>query len=104
MREAIEKFCKILETRRNEHIKKLAPESYELQKSSVSPNYGKKYAKIEVRTGPQCSVSAFVDLSTGDIFKSASWRAPAKGKRGNVFSNQNGAEALSPDGYIIYFR
>jgi len=104
MKEAIAKFCQIMEHRRNEHLKRLAPQSFKLQWHSVTPQYGQKYAKIAVKTCGQTSIAAFVDLETGDIFKSASWRAPAKHKRGNVFSNQNGAEALGPDGYVIYLR
>lgn len=55
---------------------------------------GRKYFKI-TREG---SVIGFVDTTTGDIFKAASWRAPAPHARGNVFSDQHGAEALNLDG------
>ena len=30
------------------------------------------------------SIHAFIDISNGDIFKPASFKAPAKGARGNV--------------------
>jgi len=49
-----------------------------------------KYHKI-VSHG---SVVAFIDRETGDIFKPASWKAPAKGIRGNVLSEKNGTEAF----------
>jgi hypothetical protein len=43
---------------------------------------GKKYHKIVfVDSGAQRSVHAFVDKKTGEVYKSASWKAPAKGVR-----------------------
>ena len=49
---------------------------------------GRKYHKIiEViadgpnRMGPSRSVHAFVDKKTGEVYKSASWKSPAKGVR-----------------------
>lgn len=51
----------------------------------------RKYFKI-VGHG---SVVAFIDKLTGDIYKPASWKVPAKGIRGNVNSEQNGKEAFN---------
>ena len=51
---------------------------------------GRKYAKI-IQEGSR--VVAFVDMKTGDIFKPAGWKAPAKHARGNLFSEQGGFEA-----------
>jgi hypothetical protein len=49
---------------------------------------GRKYHKIIMvidngpnRMGPSRSVHAFVDKKTGEIYKSASWKSPAKGVR-----------------------
>jgi hypothetical protein len=43
---------------------------------------GKKYHKIVfVDGGGSRSVHAFVDKKTGEVYKSASWKAPAKGVR-----------------------
>ena len=49
---------------------------------------GHKYHKIIMvidngpnRMGPSRSVHAFVDKKTGEIYKSASWKSPAKGVR-----------------------
>ena len=33
---------------------------------------------------------SFVNLENGDILKAASWKAPAKGVRGNVFDENEG--------------
>jgi hypothetical protein len=32
-------------------------------------------------------VHCFVDMETGDIYKAAGWKAPAKGVRGNIFDD-----------------
>ena len=46
---------------------------------------GKKYHKvIFVDGGGGRSAHAFVDKKTGGVFKSASWRSPAKGERYNL--------------------
>lgn len=48
-------------------------------------------------------VYCFIEAATGDILKSASWKAPAKGVRGNIFNdnptsccNWYGAEYWTP--------
>lgn len=55
---------------------------------------GKKYARIVHVSKPsnQRSAHAFVDLNTGDVFKSASWKAPAKGIRYNLLDDQSRTE------------
>ncbi len=56
-------------------------------KQGTSPiNYvietGKKYHKIiMIDGGSSRSVHAFVDKKTGEVYKSASWKSPAKGVR-----------------------
>jgi len=46
------------------------------------PETGRKYHKIVfVDGGGQRSVHAFIDKKTGEVYKSASWKAPAKGVR-----------------------
>jgi hypothetical protein len=43
---------------------------------------GKKYHKvIMVDGGSSRSVHAFVDKNTGELYKSSSWKSPAKGVR-----------------------
>ena len=60
-------------------------------------NVGPKYIKlISVEThaasGTKAfgSLYAFIDRETGDIYKPASAKAPAKGVRGNLFASDNG--------------
>ena len=46
------------------------------------PETGRKYHKIiMVDSSGGRSVHAFVDKKTGEVYKSASWKAPAKGVR-----------------------
>jgi hypothetical protein len=46
------------------------------------PETGRKYHKlIMVDSGGGRSVHAFVDKKTGELYKSASWKSPAKGVR-----------------------
>ena len=46
---------------------------------------GRKYHKILMETNSQSgSVHAFVDKKTGDVYKAASFKAPAKGIRFNL--------------------
>ena len=56
------------------------------RKQEVSVNNGKRYSKV-VYNG---SVYAFVDKSNGDVLKPASWNAPAKHARGNIFNDDYG--------------
>ena len=45
------------------------------------PETGRKYHKIIMNANGSKSVHAFVDKKTGEVYKSASWKAPAKGVR-----------------------
>jgi hypothetical protein len=60
-----------------------------LLKSGISdynfyPETGRKYHKIIMDANGSRSVHAFVDKKTGSVYKSASWRGPAKGERCNL--------------------
>jgi hypothetical protein len=66
----------------NYHMRKIA----ELKSGESDIDYviesGKKYHKIiMIDGGGSRSVHAFVDRKTGELYKSASWKAPAKGVR-----------------------
>ena len=45
------------------------------------PETGRKYHKIIMNANGSRSVHAFVDKKTGEVYKSASWKSPAKGVR-----------------------
>jgi len=42
---------------------------------------GKKYHKVIMSVDGQRSVYCFIDKKTGEVYKSASWKSPAKGVR-----------------------
>jgi hypothetical protein len=44
------------------------------------------------------SAWAFVDKTTGDVLKAASWKKPAKHARGNIFDEWNGLKSVGPYG------
>jgi hypothetical protein len=62
-----------------------------------SAQHGKKYVKI-VRDDGQRSVHSFIDKTTGDVLKPASWNAPAKHARGNIHDEHNGLKHMGPHG------
>ena len=56
---------------------------------------GRKYHKIVMETESQSqSVHAFVDKKTGEVYKPASWKAPAKHVRYNLLSIQSREECF----------
>ena len=69
---------------------KILQENYDRNASNVRYSFditeGKKYYKIVQRDANFSggSVHAFVDKKTGDLYKAASWAAPAKGVRFNL--------------------
>lgn len=66
-----------------EQLNKIANGSYEYN-VSYEIEEGKKYYKIIMIQSGSRSVHAFVDKKTGDVYKSASWKSPAKGIRYNL--------------------
>ena len=53
---------------------------------------GPKYVRV-VRRDPRHggrSVHCFVEIATGDVLKAATWRAPAKHARGNIWDDHYG--------------
>lgn len=77
-----------------------------LDKPTLDIQTAQKYFKVwRVRNNRRESIHAFVCKATGNIYKPAGTKAPAKTSRGNVLSPQNGLEAVYPDGScIIYLR
>ena len=44
------------------------------------------------------------NMEKGGIYKSANSKVPAKHKRGSIFSEQNGMEAITYHGGIVYLK
>ena len=68
-------------------------------KKYVKADYGRRYVRL-VKGG---SAYGFIDLTNGDLLKTASWNKPAKGARGNVFNSDYGMSGCTKFG-MIYFR
>lgn len=60
---------------------------------------GKRY----IRVFRDNSCYAFIDKTTGDVLMPASYKAPAKHPRGNIFGPDNGLDCTGPYG-IAYLK
>lgn len=98
LKEDLEKFVKLWQEKSNSYHDRMGYNWYEPLTISI----GKRYAKIINNTESQRSAHGFVDLANGDILKTASWSAPAKKARGNIFSEQVGMEAIDQHGFVRY--
>lgn len=104
-------FVSSLKKRLNEHKARLGLTYFDEYDVTVSetPKYFKIYS-FEVKDGKRwrndggTNIKAFIDKKTGDIYKPASWKAPAKHARGNVLSSENGMEAFDESGFVKYLR
>jgi len=59
-----------------------------------------KIQELQKRYRIVCNSAAFcfIDKATGDVLKAASWAAPAKHSRGNIFDESNGLGSIGPYG------
>lgn len=74
----------------------LQPHARQQYAGSFEIEPGKRYDKvISVSTYGSRSVHAFIDRETGDLFKPAGWKAPAKGARGNVATAESRAAVIA---------
>lgn len=84
------KVAEFISARRNSPVK-------------LTAECGRKYVKIVIEDYGQRSVYCFLDHD-GNIYKAASWRAPAKHIRGSVFDpDYSWGRALGPYG-VAYLR
>lgn len=74
---------------------------------------GKKFIKVCIASEPRerpkviTSVFLFVDKETGDVFKPASFNAPAKGARYNIATEEGMQKVLDvadPYGSFLYLK
>ena len=65
----------------NYHKEQIAKLKQGISDYNFYPETGRKYHKIVMDANGSRSVHAFVDKKTGQLYKSASWKAPAKGVR-----------------------
>jgi hypothetical protein len=107
LKDEIHDFASRVQQMINKHFREQFPN---LTPPTISIKFGRKYAKIikeqkgsRAREVGQRSVYGFVDAHTGDLYKAASWRAPAKHVRGSIFADDGGMSSCTPYG-IVYLR
>ena len=61
---------------------------------SITATFGIRY----IRVMRDNSAHAFIDRTNGDVLKPATWKAPAKHARGNIFDTFNGLSKMGPYG------
>lgn len=66
----------------------------------TAPKKGIKYTRVvqEANLGAHRSVHCFIERETGKIYKSASWKAPAKHARGNIWDDDFGLSGVNEFG------
>ena len=66
---------------------------------NVTFEKGRKFLRVVTAYGQHNrSCWGFVDVATGEIFKAASWKAPAKGPRGNLYDLSSYFQRVSASG------
>ena len=61
--------------------------------------FGQKYIRVVRSDGSSSrSVHCFIDMTDGNVLKSASWKSPAKHARGNIFNSDNGLGCMNEYG------
>ncbi len=99
----VEEWCEVLEH------KAFAKEHGKWSKEQKTTYFwfkiNKKYTKIIKTTSGSDSVHAFLENDTLDIYKAATWNAPAKHARYNLFTDFNRIlEVCEPNGGYLYQR
>lgn len=79
-----EELCKVLVT----SYEKFSS-SGDVSQVSFTIEPGRKYLKVVADLRGQRSVHCFVDGENGNVYKAASWKAPAKGFRYNLLSPES---------------
>lgn len=82
---------------------KLINDHYKKNFASLTPSLltikpGHRYDKIVITSDGgkgQASVYCFIEKSNGDVLKAATWRAPAKHARGNIFNADHGMSGIT---------
>ena len=73
-----------------------------LPKPAFAVEPGKRFVRV-FEYGSQRKVHSFVDSSNGDVLKPESWKKPARHARGNIYSEQQGLEALANYSYHVRY-
>ena len=90
------------------HAQRLIADDYAKSYKNLTPprldiERGKRYIRVVRKEtfGAGTSAHSFIDTVNGDVLKAASWKSPAKGARGNIFTDDYGITASGPRYYEI---
>jgi hypothetical protein len=71
----------------------------------LETSWGRRYVRVikaEYDAADGCIISSsahcFIDKTNGNVLKAASWKAPAKGARGNIYDDDAGLGRMGPYG------
>ena len=95
-KEKFDSFLKGCQTIVDEYMKKNYPN---LSTFVLVAETGRRYIRV-MRTKGDTNEScwAFVDQTNGNVLKPATYKAPAKHARGNIFDDKNGLGSIGPYG------
>lgn len=85
----LKQFADALEAKLRAGYAAQYPES-KLPEAHIEAHVGPKYVRIVKRDGASASAYAFINKENGDILKPASYKAPAKHARGNIYADDFG--------------
>ena len=97
---AIKEWCEYCQSLLDNYFASMFPT---LETPEITFTVGRKYVKVIRNEEQGGSVWAFIDMVSGDIYKPASWRAPAKHVRGNIFNEDGGKTCVTCHG-INYLK
>jgi len=94
---ALTRFVAKAQTVHDQHQQRIVPGQ---PGRLITSEPSRKYTRIWLanRTNDYRSIYAFVDQTTGDVYKADSYRKPAPGIRGNIFAPDGGARCLGWSG------
>ena len=75
----LQKFCSFIEKEFNDN--------WPLQVRTTEIKEGRKYLKVITNRSGLRSIHSFIELDSGDVYKAASWRSPAKHVRGTIITD-----------------
>lgn len=65
---------------------------------------GQRFIRVVRNDGTSKSAHSFIDKATGDIYKAASWKAPAKGVRGNIHKGEFNLDSSGQSRYSAAYE
>ena len=100
----LREFVLTVEGKIREHYRTLYTRSNPPTISLSVKEGGRFYKVVETENGTSDRVYCFVEKSTGDIYKAATYKAPAKHVRGSIFDENCGWRTAVNEYGAVYLR